>query len=184
MQLLRDSAERLNLQRRAGWWRQGRSRRRRHVAAHHCGDRRARGAADKGATLMGKAGSAAHMRELFMLVCTSRSSSPLSITRPSKRSCASSRAASATSARRSCLTSLSVTEDWTDRGVEVRVVALAHPITSSIEGKRSPKAPLRPQRRYRERVSSSRARARRGVLPGDRRCVQGDRRGKLAGRGR
>ena len=27
----------------------------------------------------------------------------------------------------------SVTEDWTDRGVEVRVVALAHPIMSSIE---------------------------------------------------
>ena len=27
----------------------------------------------------------------------------------------------------------SVTEDWTDRGVEVRVVALAHPITSSIK---------------------------------------------------
>src|SRR5579864_6131764 len=27
----------------------------------------------------------------------------------------------------------SVTEDWTDSGVEVRVVALAHPITSSIE---------------------------------------------------
>ena len=27
----------------------------------------------------------------------------------------------------------SITEDWTDSGVEVRVVALAHPITSSIE---------------------------------------------------
>jgi Putative polyhydroxyalkanoic acid system protein (PHA_gran_rgn) len=27
----------------------------------------------------------------------------------------------------------SVTEDWGDNGVEVRVVALAHPITSSIE---------------------------------------------------
>ncbi len=27
----------------------------------------------------------------------------------------------------------SVTEDWTDSGVEVRVVALAHPITSSIQ---------------------------------------------------
>jgi hypothetical protein len=48
--------------------------------------------ADRGEALMGKAapieGRAAHIRSLFTLVCTSRSSSPLGITRPSKRSCA------------------------------------------------------------------------------------------------